>query len=75
MVLSPLLALSLSHPLSFPLAQECPCVLMEEVLEMLQNHSSEPNRAPVIRTTQGQLLSLGEEVPPNSTITAACNNW
>lgn len=42
---------------------------------MLQNHSSESSRTLAVRTTQGQLLSPGEEVPSNSTISSACSNW
>ncbi|XP_066483571.1 SCO-spondin-like [Tiliqua scincoides] len=54
--------------------QECPCVLTEELLEMLQNPSSELSRVLAVHTVQGQLLSAGEEVPPNNTISAACSN-
>lgn len=58
------------------LPQECPCVLSEEVLQGFRKHSDEtPDTPLVILTAQGRRVSPGEEVAPNSTISAACSNW
>ncbi|XP_060137056.1 SCO-spondin-like [Zootoca vivipara] len=54
--------------------QECPCILTEDALKMFWNHSSDPSPALVILTAQGQQLSPGEEVAPNTTIYSACSN-
>ncbi|XP_063157945.1 SCO-spondin-like [Candoia aspera] len=55
--------------------QECPCVLSEEVFQQLRGLSAGPPDTPlVILTAQGQQVSPGEEVAPNSTVSAACSN-
>ncbi|XP_063003641.1 SCO-spondin-like [Elgaria multicarinata webbii] len=54
--------------------QECPCVLSEEDLKMLQHHSSDPGHALPTTSAEGQRLSPGAEVAPNSTIYSACSN-
>ncbi|KAL7977859.1 hypothetical protein Chor_010811 [Crotalus horridus] len=54
---------------------ECPCVLSEEVLQRFRKHSDETADTPLlILTAQGRRVSPGEEVAPNSTISAACSN-
>ncbi|XP_015268441.1 PREDICTED: SCO-spondin [Gekko japonicus] len=53
--------------------QECPCVMTEGALKMFRNHSSDhPGGSPA--ALQSWLPSLGEEVPPNTTIHSACSN-
>ncbi|CAI5789335.1 SCO-spondin [Podarcis lilfordi] len=54
--------------------QECPCILTEDALKMFWNHSSDPSPPLGILTAEGQRLSLGEAVAPNTTIYSACSN-
>ncbi|XP_060104212.1 SCO-spondin-like [Heteronotia binoei] len=52
--------------------QECPCIVTEEALKMLWNHSFDPST--LAAAWKSWLPSLGEEVPPNTTIHSACSN-
>ncbi|KAH0627733.1 hypothetical protein JD844_003874 [Phrynosoma platyrhinos] len=54
--------------------QECPCILSEEALKMLRNHSSGSGHPLALLNAQGQPLSPGDEMEPNSTIYSACSN-
>ncbi|KAJ7322393.1 hypothetical protein JRQ81_018680, partial [Phrynocephalus forsythii] len=60
---------------SVSVAQECPCILTEEALKMLQNRSvADPSGSLAVLTAWGQRLSPGEEVAPNTTVYSACSN-
>uniref|UniRef100_H9GNM8 SCO-spondin n=1 Tax=Anolis carolinensis TaxID=28377 RepID=H9GNM8_ANOCA len=52
--------------------EECPCILNEEAMRMLRNHSVD--HPPAILDAEGRTLSPGDEVAPNSTLHAACSN-
>ncbi|XP_074919520.1 SCO-spondin-like [Chelonoidis abingdonii] len=53
--------------------QECPCLVTEETLQELQNHSANASTLPAVLTAQGRWVSLGQEVQPRDTIRSACS--
>ncbi|KAG6920998.1 SCO-spondin, partial [Chelydra serpentina] len=53
--------------------QECPCLVTEETLRELQNHSANASALPAVLTAQGRWVSLGQEVQPRDTIRSACS--
>ncbi|CAM2104988.1 unnamed protein product [Caretta caretta] len=53
--------------------QECPCLVTEETLQKLQNHSANASALAAVLTSQGRWVSLGQEVQPRDTIRSACS--
>lgn len=50
-------------------------MLTAEVLRELQNSSAAPQETPTLLGTQGPPLTLGQEVPPGSTLHSSCSTW
>ncbi|KAM4705238.1 SCO-spondin-like [Rhinophrynus dorsalis] len=53
---------------------DCPCVITEESLQVLRNHSSNPHVVPTLLTEQGHHLVVGEEVLPGEKVHHECSS-
>ncbi|XP_058879421.1 SCO-spondin [Acipenser ruthenus] len=52
---------------------ECPCVLDQETLQQMQNHSVNGSTTPTL-TAQGATLTLGDELPPGEALHHGCSS-
>ncbi|MGH0153391.1 UNVERIFIED_CONTAM: hypothetical protein FKN15_041924 [Acipenser sinensis] len=52
---------------------ECPCVLDQETLQQMQNHSVNGSTTPTL-TAQGATLTLGDELPPGEALYHGCSS-